>query len=163
MLLKGRVPPASSPGVARSMRGNRRRDTSPELRLRSALHARGWRYRVDVAIAVAGGRARPDIAFTRHRVAVFIDGCFWHCCPQHGRQPLSNTQYWGPKLARNVERDRIDNERLLAAGWRVIRLWEHVPLEESIAAIERELDGTLVEPPLSVRLPSADAGGRAGC
>lgn len=75
------------------MRGNRRRDTAPELRLRSALHARGWRFRVDLPIAVDGGRARPDLVFTRWRVAVFVDGCFWHSCPVHGRPPLSNSGY----------------------------------------------------------------------
>jgi DNA mismatch endonuclease (patch repair protein) len=121
------------------MRGNRRRDTSPERRVRSALHRRGWRFRVDLAVAVAGGRARPDIAFTRRRVAVFIDGCFWHCCPEHGRPPLSNVGYWGPKLARNVERDRVDTERLRAAGWRVVRLWEHAPIGEAVVIVEREL------------------------
>jgi DNA mismatch endonuclease (patch repair protein) len=133
------VPVASSVGVARSMRGNRRRDTSPERRLRSALHRRGWRFRVDLPVLIESKRARPDLAFTRKRVAVFVDGCFWHCCPEHGRPPLSNTAYWGPKLARNAQRDQLDTERLQAAGWWVVRVWEHVPLEDAVATVERAL------------------------
>lgn len=137
------VPPApqsSSEAVSRSMRSNRRRDTSPERRLRSALHARGWRFRVDLAISATSGRARPDLAFTRRRVAVFVDGCFWHCCPIHGRPPVSNGGYWGPKLARNVQRDRLDTERLETTGWTVVRLWEHIPLEQGVELVERALD-----------------------
>jgi DNA mismatch endonuclease (patch repair protein) len=72
-------------------------------------------------------------------VAVFVDGCFWHCCPVHGRPPISNPAYWGPKLARNVERDRRDTERLASQGWTVLRLWEHTPLEEAIARVEEAL------------------------
>lgn len=134
------APEASSPAVSRSMRSNRRRDTGPEKRLRSALHARGRRFRVDLAIVADGGRARPDIAFTRTKVAVFVDGCFWHCCPLHGRPPLSNGDYWGPKLARNVARDRANTELLERAGWIVLRLWEHEPLDEAVAAVEAALD-----------------------
>lgn len=135
------APRASSPGVSRSMRSNRRRDTAPEKRLRSALHARGRRFRVDMAITTRDGRARPDIAFTRAKIAVFVDGCFWHCCPVHGRPPLSNGGYWGPKLARNVARDQANTELLERAGWTVLRLWEHVPLNDAVAAVEAALDG----------------------
>lgn len=134
-----RAPASSSEAVSRSMRSNRRRDTSPELRLRSALHSRGWRFRVDLAIPAGGGRPRPDLVFTRRRVAVFVDGCFWHCCPVHGRPPLSNGSYWGPKLARNAERDQLDNDRLEVAGWIVVRLWEHVPLETAVEVVESVL------------------------
>ena len=132
-------PPSSSEAVSKSMRSNRRRDTSPERRLRSALHRRGWRFRVDLVIPVPGARPRPDLVFPRKRVAVFMDGCFWHCCPIHGRPPISNPTYWGPKLARNVERDRLDTERLEAHGWSVLRLWEHTPIEEAIVRVERAL------------------------
>jgi DNA mismatch endonuclease (patch repair protein) len=122
------------------MRGNRRRDTSPEMRIRSELHRRGWRYRVDLRVNVGvGRRPRPDIAFTRARVAVFVDGCFWHCCPEHGRPPLSNGAYWGPKLARNAQRDAEDTERLQEAGWSVVRVWEHVALEEAVRRVEEAL------------------------
>lgn len=68
---------------------------------------------------------RPDVVFPRRRIAVFVDGCFWHCCPIHGNEPRANTDYWGPKLARNVARDRAVDEALLADGWTVIRAWEH--------------------------------------
>jgi len=85
----------------------RRRDTKPELALRRALHGRGYRYRKDLRLDLdSGARVRPDIVFTARRVAVFVDGCFWHCCPEHGTRPANNTWYWEPKLARNVERDR---------------------------------------------------------
>jgi len=127
------------------MRSNRRRDTRPERRLRSALHARGWRFRVDLVIPVGDGKPRPDVAFTRWGVAVFVDGCFWHCCPVHGRPPISNGAYWRPKLARNVERDRLDTQRLEAAGWTVVRLWEHVPLQEGIERVERALKSAAQE------------------
>ena len=104
------------------MRGNRRRDTSPELRLRRELHRRGRRFRVDERVKVEARRCpRPDILFTRWRVAIFVDGCFWHCCPEHGKPPKTNGAYWGPKLARNVERDAEDTAVLQAAGWKVLR------------------------------------------
>ena len=105
------------PDRSANMRANRRSDTKPELALRRALHAPGYRYRKDYRLDLAGARVRPDIAFTARRVAVFVDGCFWHCCPQHGTQPANNTWYWEPKLARNVERDRAADAALAAAGW----------------------------------------------
>jgi DNA mismatch endonuclease (patch repair protein) len=117
------------------MRANRRTDTKPELALRRALHGMGYRYRKDYRLDLTGARVRPDIAFTARRVAVFVDGCFWHCCPEHGTQPAANTWYWQPKLARNVERDRTADAELAAAGWRVVRVWEHETLEGAIAAV----------------------------
>jgi DNA mismatch endonuclease, patch repair protein len=118
------------------VKANRRTDTKPELALRKALHALGYRYRKDLRLDLTGGvRVRPDIVFTARRVAVFVDGCFWHCCPDHGSQPASNTWYWEPKLRRNVERDRAADTALDAAGWTVIRLWEHSGLDEAIAAV----------------------------
>jgi DNA mismatch endonuclease (patch repair protein) len=107
------------------MRANRRRDTAPERRIRSLLHRRGLRFRVDYRVGQERGSARPDIAFTRLKLAVFIDGCFWHGCPEHGRVPATNSAYWAPKLARNAERDRENDDLLRASGWRVLRLWEH--------------------------------------
>jgi DNA mismatch endonuclease (patch repair protein) len=108
------------------MRGIRRRDTAPELALRSELHRRGFRFRVDYPVSVSGGRRpRPDIAFTRHRLAVFVDGCFWHGCTRHSATPARNAGYWGPKIDRNIERDGEHDARLEAAGWTVIRAWEH--------------------------------------
>src|SRR3954468_15059916 len=109
------------------MRANRRRDTGPELRTRRRLHAMGFRFRVDYPISTAHSRAiRPDIVFTRARVVVFIDGCFWHGCPDHGRrEAIRNGEYWGPKIQRNRERDAEHTGHLHGAGWRVLRFWEH--------------------------------------
>lgn len=117
------------------MRANRRSDTKPELALRRALHSQGYRYRKDYRLDLTGARVRPDIAFTARRVAVFVDGCFWHCCPQHGTKPANNTWYWEPKLARNVARDRAADAALRAAGWSVVRIWEHESLAAAVAAV----------------------------
>ena len=122
-------------GRAANMRGNRRTDTKPELALRAALHAKGYRYRKDFRIDLRSRRVRPDIAFTSRKVAVFVDGCFWHACPEHGSKPKSNEWYWSPKLARNVERDRAADAALAAAGWTVVRLWEHVPLADAVSQV----------------------------
>jgi DNA mismatch endonuclease (patch repair protein) len=116
------------------MQANRRRDTKPELALRSALHRAGFRYRCDFRIDLLNGRVRPDIVFTRKKVAVFVDGCFWHCCPEHGAQPSVNRSYWSPKLARNVERDARNTALLTEAGWTVLRVWEH---ESVVSGLER--------------------------
>jgi DNA mismatch endonuclease (patch repair protein) len=138
-----RVP--DSPGPSRrsaNMRAIRRRDTKPERTLRSALHRRGLRFRVDYPVPVAGRSPRPDIAFTRWRVAVFVDGCFWHGCPYHATGPKVNASYWGPKIARNVERDAQQAELLLAAGWTVLRVWEHDPIESSVRRITALIGGS---------------------
>lgn len=116
---------ATSAGVARSMRSNRGRDTGPELAIRRLLHARGLRYRVDIAPLKEAPRKRADIVFPRRHLAVFIDGCFWHGCPQHATFPVANRGYWGPKLQRNKERDRETDRELAEHGWQVIRVWEH--------------------------------------
>jgi DNA mismatch endonuclease (patch repair protein) len=124
------------------MRAIRRTDTKPEIALRSALHRRGYRFRKDHRLDLeSGARVRPDIAFTASRVAVFVDGCFWHVCPQHGRDPAVNEWYWAPKLRRTVERDRAADEALTAAGWRVVRIWEHVPLDDALAEVIAVLAG----------------------
>jgi DNA mismatch endonuclease (patch repair protein) len=118
------------------MRANRRTDTKPELALRHALHRLGYRYRKDHRLDLDGGRrVRPDIAFTARKVAVFVDGCFWHACPEHGSKPKANEWYWGPKLIKNVERDRVNDAALILAGWTVVRLWEHVPLDEAVTTV----------------------------
>ena len=121
------------------MRGNRRRDTGPERALRSELHRRGLRFRVDMPIPDLGVRARPDIVFTRHRLAVYVDGCFWHRCPIHGTEPKANADYWAPKLDANVERDRRVNRLLEQAGWRVLRIWSHVPLSDAADEVQAAL------------------------
>ncbi len=128
-----------SPGRSRNLAAIRRTGTKPELALRSALHARGRRFRKDYRLDLPGGRVRPDVVFTRRKVAVFVDGCFWHACPLHGREPTHNTGYWSPKLARNVARDRANDAALAEAGWTVVRLWEHQGLDEAVAAVENAL------------------------
>jgi len=125
----------ATPGRSANMKANRRTDTKPELALRAALHAAGYRYRKDFRLDLPLRRVRPDIAFTRRKVAVFVDGCFWHACPDHGSKPKNNEWYWSPKLARNVERDRAADDALTQAGWTVVRLWEHVPLTDAIARV----------------------------
>lgn len=124
---------ASTEGSRRSMQANRGRDTTPELAVRRLLHAAGFRYRVD--FAPLGGRRRADIVFTRLRIAVFIDGCYWHGCPEHATLPKRNAEYWLPKLARNVERDRETDDLLSAAGWQVLRYWEHDDADDVAGAI----------------------------
>ena len=129
---------AISPARRRTMQANRRRDTTPELALRRALHALGYRYRVDYP-PLPNVRRRADIVFTRQRLAVFVDGCFWHCCPEHGTLPKSNADYWTPKLARNVKRDRETDTALAEAGWRVMRVWEHESAQDSTLRIQGAL------------------------
>ena len=127
---------ASSPAARAVAQGNRRRDTKPELALRRALHAMGLRYRVDVRPLPALNR-RADIVFRRARVAVHVDGCYWHGCPEHGTTAKTNPGYWGPKIARNKERD-AETDRLLAEdGWVSLRVWEH---EEPARAAQRVVD-----------------------
>jgi DNA mismatch endonuclease (patch repair protein) len=138
--MAARTPAASSPGVARSMRANRRTDTKPERRLRSALHQRGLRFRKDLRLNAGGRKVRPDIVFTRRRVAVFVDGCFWHRCPIHGRWPQRNASYWNEKFGRNVARDQADTLALEGAGWSVLRIWEHVSTTEAADLIESSVN-----------------------
>ena len=133
-------PPPSSELASRRMRHTRSRDTPPELAIRRLLHARGLRYRVDARPVKALNR-RADLVFGPAKVAVFVDGCFWHSCPQHGSAPKANAVWWAEKLRRNVERDRDTDARLVSAGWMVLRIWEHVPPEmadELVAAVVAE-------------------------
>lgn len=111
----------------------RRRDTKPEVALRQALHRRGLRYFVDRA-PLKGLRRRADVVFPRRKVAVYVDGCFWHSCPVHATKPRNNAQWWKDKLAANVERDRDTDRRLREEGWRVVRIWEH---EDPAVAADR--------------------------
>lgn len=116
---------ASNAGVRRSMLSNRRIDTKPERQLRSHLHRNGLRFRKDFLIRGEGVSVRADVVFPARKVAVFVDGCFWHQCPEHATMPRTNSDFWEPKLKRNVERDRQVNRALAEAGWTVIRCWEH--------------------------------------
>lgn len=134
------TPSAVTPGRSRNMQAIRRTDTKPELALRKALHGKGYRYRKDFRLDLApGARVRPDIVFTARKVAIFVDGCFWHSCPEHGRKPRVNDDYWGPKLARTVDRDRAADLALRGAGWRVVRIWEHVSLDDAVVVVEEAL------------------------
>lgn len=106
------------------MRRQPRRDTRPEVELRRQLHHLGLRFRVDRQV-LAAGRRRADVVFGPSKVAVFVDGCYWHRCPQHGTLPKTNTQWWSDKLDRNVQRDRDTDQALAQANWLTIRVWEH--------------------------------------
>lgn len=128
----GRHPRPLNEGRSRNMQANRRTDTKPEVRLRAALHQRGYRFRKDLRLDLPDARVRPDIVFTRKRVAVFVDGCFWHLCPLHGRKPKVNDWYWGPKLQRTVERDLAATSALQAADWIVVRVWEHLTVDAAV-------------------------------
>jgi DNA mismatch endonuclease (patch repair protein) len=127
-------PTAASPLVSLRMSRNPRVNTRAELRIRSAVHSRGLRFRVDLPISCANLTVRPDIVFPRPRLAVFVDGCFWHSCPSHGTAPQRNTEYWARKLERNRIRDAMVAKALGESGWQVLRIWEHVSV--SVAADE---------------------------
>lgn len=120
------------------MRRFRSRDTKPELAVRRYLHAAGFRYRVHVAVP-EHPRRTIDIAFSRQKVAVFIDGCYWHACPQHGRVPATNSTWWAEKLRRNVERDQETDAALERNGWTVMRFWEHEDPTVAAEAVERAI------------------------
>lgn len=129
-------PPPSSPAARATMLANRGRDTKPELAIRRRVHARGLRFYVNRR-AVSDLRRTADLVFPRARVAVFVDGCFWHACPDHGTWPKSNEQWWRQKLEANVARDRETDETLTAAGWIVIRAWEHEDPTEVADRVEQ--------------------------
>ncbi|WP_131103155.1 very short patch repair endonuclease [Ornithinimicrobium sufpigmenti] len=140
-MAKSRESWATSPAVRRSMRSNKQRDTAPELALRRAVHGLGLRYRVDYRLPLPGATRRADLAFTRVKVAVFLDGCFWHGCPEHFTVARANAEYWAGKAMRNVERDRDTDLRLAGVGWISMRVWEHTdPAEaaERVAVVVRE-------------------------
>ncbi|MFF0106886.1 very short patch repair endonuclease [Streptomyces hirsutus] len=115
------------------------KDTGAELAVRRLLHAAGLRYRVEYPVP-GMPRRRLDVAFPRAKVAVLIDGCFWHGCPEHATQPKANAEWWRSKLDRNMARDRETTEHLLAAGWTVLRFWEHTPAEEIAATVRATVD-----------------------
>ncbi len=126
-------PSASSEVTRARMERQARRDTEPELAVRRQVWRLGLRYRVD--LAPIRGRRRADLVFTRARVAVYVDGCFWHRCPLHATTPKTNQAWWVAKLEANIERDRDTDARLHAAGWSVIRVWEHEDPEAAAARI----------------------------
>jgi len=117
-------PQPPTPEVRHRMRATGRRDTAAELPIRRILHARGYRYRVDFS-PISALRSRPDIVFTRRKLAVYIDGCFWHGCPTHATWPKRNSSFWKEKIEANRERDLRATALLERSGWIVIRIWEH--------------------------------------
>jgi DNA mismatch endonuclease (patch repair protein) len=133
------IPPdswASSPAVRAVMRGNKGRDTRPERALRSAVHALGLRYRVGVR-PLKGVRRTADLVFTRAKVAVFLDGCFWHGCPEHHRPAKKNAEFWQTKINSNRARDAETDLMLTDQGWDVVRIWEHAdPASASLQVAE---------------------------
>ncbi|ORM10260.1 very short patch repair endonuclease [Prescottella equi] len=130
--------PSPDPLTSARMRAQRRRDTAPEVALRRELHRRGARFFVDRA-PLRGLRRRADLVFPRRRVAVYVDGCFWHSCPQHATSPKNNAQWWADKLAANVVRDRDTDTRLADAGWTVVRIWEHEDPTEAADRVQAAL------------------------
>lgn len=134
-------PGSSSPALSARMSTAKRRDTAPEMLLRRELHRRGLRYRV-VTKVPGNNRRTIDIAFPRQRLAVFVDGCFWHSCPEHGTQPSANSAWWTTKLRANRDRD-ADTDRLLAeAGWQVLRIWEHETPADAADRVQEALGGS---------------------
>ena len=117
------------------MQRTRTRDTPGEVALRKRLYGRGLRYRIDHPLP--GLRRRGDIVFPRDRLAVFVDGCFWHACPEHASWPKQNGDWWREKILGNVARDRETDRRLAEIGWAVVRIWEH---EDSEDAADRVTD-----------------------
>lgn len=137
VIAPARRQPAPPPdfGTRRRMRGQGQRDTGPELALRSRLHRRGLRFRV-AERPVPGLRRTADVVFRTERVAVFVDGCFWHGCPEHARATKSHTKWWADKIAANRDRDADTTDRLTAAGWTVLRVWEHEDPADAAVRVE---------------------------
>lgn len=131
---KSTPPAALDAATSARLRRQARAATKPELALRRELHHRGLRFRVNHP-RLPG---RPDVAFTRAKVAVFVDGCFWHCCPEHGTLPRNNRQWWQDKLDRNVTRDRAKDAALADLGWTVLHVWEHEAPGSAADRVEAE-------------------------
>jgi len=126
---------ATSPAVRRVMRANKSRDTGPERRIRAILHKRGLRYRVN-ARPLPDLRRTADVVFFARRVAVFVDGCYWHGCPEHYRPARVNDRFWRDKIDANRTRDRQTDQLLAEAGWTVVRIWEHEDPTEAASHVE---------------------------
>ena len=130
--------------IRRRMQTQRRRDTGLELALRRRLHADGYRFRVDYR-PEASLRCRGDIVFTRAKVVVFVDGCFWHGCPDHGTTPTNNAAWWREKLAANIARDLKNTKALVTLGWTVVRIWEHEQVNVAVLRVKEAI--TAARPP----------------
>jgi len=133
-------PEPGSPLATQIGKANLRTGTRAEERVRRELHRLGLRYRKDVLLRAQDVRTHADLVFRSVRVAVFIDGCFWHMCPEHFQMPKSNLEYWRPKLQGNVARDRRVDAALEDDGWTVVRIWEHVPVPAAARVVVNVLD-----------------------
>lgn len=129
----------SSPSVSARMSRQARRDTAPEVAVRKLLHASGYRYRLNERVPHMSRRT-IDIAFTRAKVAVFLDGCFWHGCPDHATRPKSNAEWWRQKLDKNMARDAETTAHLVSEGWTVLRFWEHQPPAQVAEVVAEAVD-----------------------
>ena len=138
---KGGRPRPRDEATKRRMEMQSRADTAPELAIRRGLHRQGLRYRVNFPPLPRSRRRRADIVFTRARVAVFVDGCFWHGCPEHGTLPKNNRDWWRQKIEANRARDLETDEQLRTNGWTVLRFWEHDAPESAVAEIVRAVKG----------------------
>ncbi|MFF9173758.1 very short patch repair endonuclease [Streptomyces sp. NPDC014793] len=125
--MSGAIPSSAAVSARMSRQGSR--DTTPEIAVRRLLHASGLRYRVNVPVP-GMSRRTIDIVFGKHKIAVFMDGCFWHGCPEHATHPKANAEWWRAKLDKNMARDIQTTEHLTAAGWTVLRFWEHESAED---------------------------------
>ena len=121
------------------MRANRKRDTGPEMRIRRRLFSMGYRFFV-ARRPLGPGSSVADIVFPRARLAVFVDGCYWHGCPEHYRVPNVHAEYWGPKILRNKNRDATTDDSLASRGWVSLRAWEHEPAESAASRIALAVD-----------------------
>jgi DNA mismatch endonuclease, patch repair protein len=132
------VSPASSPAVRRRMQLQRERDTTIEREIRSRLHRRGFRFRIHQRL-LPGVRREADIVFPASRLAVFVDGCWWHGCPEHVTWPRANAEFWRNKIEANRLRDADTTDRLARAGWTVVRVWEHTSPDDAVAIVIEHL------------------------
>lgn len=125
-----------APATTKRMSSTVGRDNTNERAVRSELHKRGLRFRLHLRL-LKSARRTTDIVFPATRVAVFIDGCFWHGCPVHGTWPKNNAEWWREKIEANIARDRDTDLRLAELGWTVVRVWEHEKVSEAADQIER--------------------------
>jgi len=138
--MSGSYPFPISSNVSTVMRANTRTNTKPEIKYRSALHKSGYRFRKDYLIYLPERNIHIDIAFPSIKLAVFIDGCYWHGCPLHYKVPKHNKSYWRKKILKNKRRDNEVNRILLNNKWKIVRIWEHERLEKCIGKLSSKID-----------------------
>ena len=139
-------PEPTSSDASRRMAKVRRTGTNAELALRREMYRIGLRYRIDYEV-LRKPRRVADVAFPGRKIAVFVDGCFWHGCPAHGRMPSDPTGYWHAKIDRNRRRDVRVGEALQSAGWTVIRVWEHAAVAETAELVEQAVRAAVIRHP----------------